>query len=150
MMNSNNKKKISTSADRLATCALICGLAGVICSFFYLPISLMSGGNYPTGLICGVMGILLAVMSRRADERPKKAFRGRAIAGIVFGCIAIGLTFFFFYALINYYDALKDPVMGPQINELLNRLQQQFQEQLNEQQPSLAPGGSAAALFFRI
>jgi membrane associated rhomboid family serine protease len=150
-MINDSKKKTSSSADRLATCALICGIAGIVCSFFYIPMSLMSGGNYPSGLIFGVMGIVLALLSKRADERPRPAFQGKAIAGIVFGCIAIGLTFFFFYALINYYDALRDPVMGPQINEILNRLQEQLMEQMNQQQtPSAVPGSSSFGLFFRV
>jgi len=55
-------------------------------------------------------------MSKNADIRPKKAFLGRAVMGIILSSVAIGLTMFFFY------DALNDPVMGPQINELINRL----------------------------
>ena len=140
-MNNTNRKqpKTSTSSERLATCSLICGISGIFCSFLYLPVSFGSGSNYPTGLICGVIGIVLALMSRNADVRPGRPFHGRAIAGIVLSCIAIALTMFFFYSLISFYDALSDPVMGPQLNELINRLQQQINQQLQQ----TAPAGSA-------
>ena len=69
-----------------------------------------------------MIGLVLALMSKNADIRPKKAFLGRAVMGIILSSVAIGLTTFFFYSLISFYDALNDPVMGPQINELINRL----------------------------
>lgn len=137
MMNNNlkppaNKQgKNSTSSERLATCSMIAGITGLICSFFYLPTSLISSSNTPTGLICGVMGIILAVMSRNSDISPRKSFNARAIAGLVLSAIAIALTFFFFYALACYYDALSDPVTGPQINEFINRLQEQLNQQIH-------------------
>lgn len=138
-MNANNKNKTSTSSERLATCSLISGITGIFCSFLYLPVSLGSGSNYPTGLICGVIGLVLALMSKNADVRPHKAFHGRAIAGMVLSCIAIGLTLFFFYSLISFYDALNDPVIGPQLNEFINQLQQQINQQMQQQ---AAPSGS--------
>lgn len=72
-----------------------------------------------------MIGLVLALMSKNADIRPKKAFLGRAVMGIILSNVAIGLTMFFFYSLISFYDALNDPVMGPQINELINRLTDQ-------------------------
>lgn len=126
-----NKGKNTTSSERLATCSMIAGITGLICSFFYLPSSLATGSNTPTGLICGVIGIILAIMSRNADITPRKSFNARAIAGLVLSAIAIALTFFFFYALACYYDALSDPVTGPQINEFINRLQEQINQQIH-------------------
>ncbi|MGN0372669.1 MAG: DUF4190 domain-containing protein [Enterocloster sp.] len=133
MMNNfyNKQKKSFTSSDRLATCSMISGFTGIIWSFLYLPIALSFGGNYPTGLIFGVLGILLAIMSRNADTGSRKVFRKRAVTGMIFSSISIGLTFFFFYTLICYYDYLRDPVLGPQINALINQLQQQIEQQLN-------------------
>ncbi len=69
-------------------------------------------------------------MARNADMSPRKAFNARAIAGLVLSVIAITLTFFFFYALASYYEALSDPVTGPQINEFINRLQEQLNQQM--------------------
>lgn len=59
-MNNTSKKprKTSSSAEQLAACSLISGIAGIICSLFYLPFSLVSGKNTPMGLICGVIGIV--------------------------------------------------------------------------------------------
>jgi len=118
-MNSTSKKprKTSSSSEQLAACSLISGIAGIICSFFYLPFSLVSGKNTPMGLICGVIGIVLAIMAKKADIRPGKKYPGKALAGFIFSIIAIALTMFFFYSVINYYDLLRDPVQGPQINQ---------------------------------
>ena len=102
-----------------------------MCSLFYLPMSLAYNQTaMPTGLVCGVIGIILALMARNADISPRKSFNARAIAGLVLSAIAISLTFFFFYALACYYEALSDPVTGPQINEFINRLQEQLNQQL--------------------
>ena len=48
-MNNTSKKprKTSSSAEQLAACSLISGIAGIICSLFYLPFSLVSGKNTP-------------------------------------------------------------------------------------------------------
>ena len=97
---SNNQKKNFTSSERLATCSMIAGIIGIVCSLFYLPMSLAYNQTaMPTGLVCGVIGIILALMARNADISPRKSFNARAIAGLVLSAIAISLTFFFFYAL---------------------------------------------------
>ena len=116
--------KESTSSERLATCSMIAGITGMICSFFYFPVSLVSGSNTPTGMICGIIGIVLAIMSRNADVSGRKSFNARAITGIVLSGLAIALTFFFFSLLGCYYEILSDPVMGPKFNEYINRIQQ--------------------------
>ena len=128
---SNKQGKNFTSSERLGTCSMIAGIIGIVCSLFYLPMSLAYNQTaIPTGLVCGVIGILLALMARNADMRTRKAFNARAIAGLVLSVIAITLTFFFFYALASYYEALSDPVTGPQINEFINRLQEQLNQQM--------------------
>ena len=101
-------------------------------------------GYFPPGLFCGAGGLLLAVLSRRAPDRQGRGMMGRAIAGIILSILAIGLTLFFFYALISYYDALKDPVLGPQINSYLYELQEQMREQLQMQMtiPESLPSAS--------
>lgn len=126
--NNGSPQKNTTSAERLATCSMIAGITGLISSFFYFPASLLSNSNSSAGLICGVLGIVLAIMSRNADVSGKKNFTARAITGIVLSAIAIALTFFFFYLLSCYYEILSDPDMGPKFNEYINRLQQQFNQ----------------------
>ena len=85
-MNNTSKKprKTSSSAEQLAACSLISGIAGIICSLFYLPFSLVSGKNTPMGLICGVIGIVLAIMAKNADIRLGKKYPGKALAGFIF------------------------------------------------------------------
>ena len=129
--NANNQQKNSTSAERLATCSMIAGITGLICSLFYFPASLISSSNSSTGLICGVLGSVLAFMSRNADVSGKKDFSARAIAGLVLSAIAIALTFFFFYLLLRYYEVLSDPELGPKFNEYINYLQQQLNQQMH-------------------
>lgn len=123
-------KNSSTSTDRYATCALIAGITGLICSFFYLPVSLISSASSPTGLICGVVGIVLAIMSKKADVRPGRSMTTRALIGIILSILAIILTFFFFQILVNYYEILRDPVRGPQLNDMINQIQNQLNQQL--------------------
>lgn len=123
-------KNSSTSTDRYATCALIAGITGLICSFFYLPVSLISSASSPTGLICGVVGIVLAIMSKKADVRSGRSMTTRALIGIILSILAIILTFFFFQILVNYYEILRDPVRGPQLNDMINQIQNQLNQQL--------------------
>lgn len=127
----NNQQKNATSSERLATCSMIAGLTGLICSFFYFPASLYSNSSTPTGLLCGVIGIILAIMSGRVDMNEKKKLNPRAITGIVLSVIAIALTLFFFYLLACYYETLRDPVLGPQFNEFIKRLQEQINQQMH-------------------
>ena len=128
---SNKQGKNFTSSERLGTCSMIAGIIGIVCSLFYLPMSLAYNQTaMPTGLVCGVIGILLALMDRNADISNRQSFTARAIAGLVLSVIAITLTFFFFYALASYSEALSDPVTGPQINEFINRLQEQLNQQM--------------------
>lgn len=130
-LNPNNRPKSPSTAERLATCSVIAGITGMICSLFYFPASLISSTNSSTGLICGVVGILLAIMSRTVDMNGKKRLSARAVTGIVLSAIAIALTFFFFYLLSCYYQILSDPQMGPKFNEYINRIQQQLNQQMH-------------------
>lgn len=120
-----------THPERLAICSIIAGITGMICSLFYLPASLISSTNSSTGLICGILGIVLAIMSRSVDANGKKHFSSRAIIGIVLSAIAIAMTFFFFYLLSYYYEILRDPQLGPKFNEYMNRIQQQLNQQMH-------------------
>lgn len=132
-----NQQRNTTSSERLATCSMIAGITGLICSFLYFPTSLYSGTSSSTGLLFGVVGLVLAIMSKNADVAEKKKFSAKAITGIVLSVIAIALTMFFFYLLGYYYDLLRDPEMGPKFNEYINYLQQQINQKL---QPGANPG----------
>ena len=122
-------------ASQFFVMGLVSGIIGVVLSLFYLPVSLLIGGNYPAGLICGAGGIVLALMARNADPSPRKTLPPKAIAGILLSGFAIMLTFFFFSQLIQFYDLLRDPVKGPQINQFLYQFQQRLMEQLQQAQP---------------
>ncbi len=78
-----------------------------------------------------MLGIILAVMSKKVDVRPGRPMTTRAIVGIVLSVLAIVLTFFFFQMLVGYYETLSDPVKGPQLNDLINRVQEQLNQQFH-------------------
>ena len=109
-MNNIYKKQKNAPApsEKFAVCSLICGIVGVVLSLFYLPVSLLIGGNYPAGLICG-LAACPAAKARNADPSPRKTLPPKAIAGILLSGFAIMLTFFFFSQLIQFYDLLRDP-----------------------------------------
>lgn len=133
-------RKDFTSSDRLGACSIIAGIIWIITSLFYLPQSLYFNRSIlPQGLICGVIGLVFALLSRNADLSPKKSFRKISITGIVLSSIAILLSFLFFYALATYYEALSDPVLGPQINELMNQLQEQLYRSIQETTAVIRP-----------
>ena len=44
------------------------------------------------------------------------------MAGIILSVIALALTFLICFILLKYYEALRDPVLGPYLNELYNQL----------------------------
>lgn len=130
-MNNTSKKprKTSSSAEQLAACSLISGIAGIICSLFicHFPCK-RKEHSYGTDLRSN--RYRACHYGKNADIRPGKKYPGKALAGFIFSVIAIALTMFFFYSLINYYDLLRDPVKGPQINQLIYQMQQQLQMQM--------------------
>lgn len=125
MMNETSNKKSTYpgagqpgSSDRLSVCSMIAGIGGL----------LFACCCFPSGLICGVFGITLALLARRAPDNPQKKLSSYAIIGIVCSIIAIALTFLVCYLWIYYYNMLKDPVTGPQLNEFMLRMQEYMQE----------------------
>ena len=70
----------------------------------------------------GIFGITLALLSRNASESKEKHFSRQATVGIILSVIALALTFFICFILMKYYDALRDPVLGPYLNELYNQV----------------------------
>ena len=131
-MNSTSKKprKTSSSSEQLAACSPISGIAGIICSFFYLPFSLVSGKNTPMGPICGVIGIVLAIMAKMRTSVPERNILVKHWLVLFSALLQLRLPCSSFYSPINYYDLLRDPVKGPQINQLIYQMQQQLQMQL--------------------
>ena len=87
------------SSERLAICSMVAGIVGVLCACCC----------FPSGLICGAIGIVMAIMSRNADIRPKKSFCTHAVIGLVLCAVAAALTFFVCYAMIAYYSAIREP-----------------------------------------
>ena len=106
---SSIKSSPPSREDRLAIYSLLTGGVGILftCCF-------------PSGAAFGIFGIVLAIMSRNASEAKEKHFNQRAVIGIILSVIALLLTCFLCYALIQYFSLLKafqDPIIGPQMRE---------------------------------
>ncbi|HJB08412.1 MAG TPA: hypothetical protein H9716_11225 [Candidatus Enterocloster faecavium] len=97
--------------DRLGVYSLLTGAVGVLFSCCF-----------PSGAAFGIFGITLALLSRNASESKEKHFSHQAMAGIILSVIALALTFLICFILLKYYEALRDPVLGPYLNELYNQL----------------------------
>ena len=83
---------------------------------------------FPSGLICGAIGIVMAIMSRNADIRPKKSFCTHAVIGLVLCAVAVALTFFVCYAMIAYYSAIREPEKWPYLSEMIKQFKQVFEQ----------------------
>lgn len=97
--------------DRLGVYSLLTGAVGILFSCCF-----------PSGAAFGIFGITLALLSRNASESKEKHFSHQAIIGIILSIISLALTFFICFILLKYYEALRDPVLGPYLNELYNQL----------------------------
>ena len=102
------------SSERLAICSMVAGIVGVLCACCC----------FPSGLICGAIGIVMAIMSRNADIRPKKSFCTHAVIGLVLCAVAVALTFFVCYAMIAYYSAIREPEKWPYLSEMIKQFKQ--------------------------
>ena len=107
-----------TSSERLAICSMVAGIVGVLCACCC----------FPSGLICGAIGIVMAIMSRNADIRPKKSFCTHAVIGLVLCAVAVALTFFVCYAMIAYYSAIREPEKWPYLSEMIKQFKQVFEQ----------------------
>lgn len=121
--NRRPKANMDNQSERLGICSIVAGGVGVLfsCCFF------------PSGLICAAVGIVLAILSKKADTREKKAFNTHAIIGIVLCIIAILLTLAACYMMIVYYSVLRNPSQYPELNEfvrqveaMMNQIYQQY------------------------
>ena len=74
------------------------------------------------------IGIVMAIMSRNADIRPKKSFCTHAVIGLVLCAVAVALTFFVCYAMIAYYSAIREPEKWPYLSEMIKQFKQVFEQ----------------------
>lgn len=106
--------KMDSQSERLGICSIVAGGVGI----------LFSCCCFPSGLICAAVGIVLAILSRKADTREKKAFNTQAVVGIVLCVIAILLTFIACYMMIVYYSVLRNPSQYPQLSGFVKQVEE--------------------------
>lgn len=105
------------AAERLAVCSILAGGVGILfaCCF-------------PSGLICGAIGVVMALLSRNADIREKKSLCIHAIIGLVLCAVAIGLTFLICYMWVAYYSAIREPEKWPLMSQMITQFKQLFEQ----------------------
>lgn len=97
-----------------ATVSLICGIFGVLCLCCFA---------FPLAIIMGVGAILFAIISKK--EQP---LYGTAVAGVIFGSMAVVLGVCEFFYIMHISTLLKDPENAAMINEFLRQLEQQLKQ----------------------
>ena len=105
---------VDSQSERLGICSIVAGGVGV----------LFSCCCFPSGLICAAVGIVLAILSKKADTREKKAFNTHAIIGLVLCGVAILLTFLACYMMIVYYSVLRNPSQYPELNDFVRQVEE--------------------------
>ncbi len=105
---------IDSQSERLGICSIVAGGVGV----------LFACCCFPSGLICAAVGIVLAIMSKKADTREKKGFNTHAIIGLVLCAVAILLTFLACYMMIVYYSVLRNPSQYPELNDFVRQVEE--------------------------
>ena len=105
------------AAERLAVCSIVAGGVGILfaCCF-------------PSGLICGAIGVVMAMLSRNADTREKKSLCTHAIIGLGLCAVAIGLTFLICYMWVAYYSAIREPEKWPYLSQMITQFKQLFEQ----------------------
>lgn len=111
-MNEKNRENTARPAFDYGRYSLICGIGGLILLLFFFP-----SGMY-FGFFLGSVGFACALVSRRING---KAY----VPGFILCALCIGSSLFFFFTLLSFYDAIRDPVIGPRFMEMFRHLMEQ-------------------------
>lgn len=113
-----DRRQGPSQSERLGICSIVAGGVGI----------LFSCCCFPSGLICAAVGIVLAILSKKAATGEKKAFNTQAVIGIVLCVIAILLTLVACYMIIVYYNVLRNPSQYPQLNDFVKQVEQMMNQ----------------------
>ena len=109
--NSSKNSLPPSSEERFAVYSLLTGAVGILFSCCF-----------PSGAAFGIFGVTLALLSRNASEAKEKHFSQKALIGLILSLISLALTFFICFLLGQYFQALRDPEIGPYLNDIYTRL----------------------------
>ena len=111
-MNEKNRDNTAHTAFDYGRCSLMCGISGLILLFFFFP-----SGMYFCFFL-GSVGFACALVSRRITKRA-------SLSGFLLCGISVALSLFFFFTLLAFYDAIRDPVLGPRFFQMFQSLMEQ-------------------------
>lgn len=111
-MNEKDRENTVRPAFDYGRYSLICGISGFVLLLFFFP-----SGMY-LGFFFGSIGFACALVSRRITG---KAY----IPGFILCGLCVAFSLFFFFTLLSFYDAIRDPVIGPRFLEMFQNLMEQ-------------------------
>lgn len=104
------KNNQAMAAMTFSMCALLC----TICCFL------------PGGLVLGVLGIVLAILSKKGQP-----FCGYAIAALIIGILSVAANLAVFACMMLAYYFSESPVYGPMFNDMYRQYQQFYETMPN-------------------
>lgn len=111
-MNERNRENTVRPTFDFGRYSIICGVSGLLMLFFFFP-----SGMY-LGFFMGTVGFVCALIAKRTNGR-------RCTAGLVLCGCSLVFSLFFYFTLLTFYDALRDPVIGPRFSQMFIQMMEQ-------------------------
>ena len=106
-----NKQSAAPQLD-FGRLSILCGVFGLISVCLIFP-----AGMY-IGFFLGVTGFACALTAKRASGRS-------CIAGLILCTVSAVFSLLFFLMLLSFYEAIRDPVLGPRLTQIFIQLMEQ-------------------------
>lgn len=106
-----NKQQTAPQFDFGRT-SIFCGIFGLISVCLIFP-----AGMY-IGFFLGVTGFACAICAKRASGRS-------CVPGLILCAISAVLSLLFFLMILSFYEAIRDPVLGPKLTQIFIQLMEQ-------------------------
>ncbi|MDO4266048.1 MAG: hypothetical protein Q4C63_06250 [Eubacteriales bacterium] len=106
-----NKQKTAPQFDFGRT-SVICGVSGLLSVCLIFP-----AGMY-IGFFLGVTGFACALTAKRESGRS-------CIPGLILCATSAILSLLFFLMILSFYEAIRDPVLGPRLSQIFIQLMDQ-------------------------
>ncbi|WP_417265784.1 DUF4190 domain-containing protein [Brumimicrobium sp.] len=102
------------ASNGMATASLVLGIVSIVLSFFWV-----------VGLICGVLAIILAIVSKgKIKADPNLGGSGAASGGLITGIIGVILSIIVVVVAVMFVGAVVDAATDGTFEEALRNLEQ--------------------------